>query len=134
MSQDRALQWGRWLAQYLRAQGEANPFLLAAKFGWQVVLENNEEKLCPLAPTPMAEWDGSRRMIRLFMPTLRRYLGDAPGVLQRACAHELLHGLAAHNYSDLKLHAVQIPALNYREEEMAAHAFSEALSCFEEES
>jgi hypothetical protein len=134
MSKDRASQWGRWLAQYLRAQGESNPFLLAAQFGWRVILENNEEKICPLAPTPMAEWDGSRRTIRLFLPTLYRYLGHAPEVLPRACAHELFHGLAAFDYLDLNLHAVKIPALSYREEEMAAHAFSEALSCSEEES
>ena len=134
MSQDRAWQWGRWLAQYLRAQGENNPFLLAAKLGWQVVFETNEEKTCPLAPTPMAEWDGRRRTIRLYLPTLRRYLGEAPEVLSRACAHELFHGLAALNYPGMKLHTVKVPALSYREEEMAAHAFSETLSGFEEKS
>jgi hypothetical protein len=134
MNQDRASQWGLWLARHLRAQGESNPFLLAAKLGWQVVLENNEEKACLLLPTPMAEWDGRRRMIRLFAPTLHRYLGDAPRVLRRACAHELFHGLVALNYPNLKLPAVKIPALSHREEELAAHAFSEALSCFEEKS
>jgi hypothetical protein len=67
MNQDRASQWGRWLAQHLCAQGESNPFLLAAKFGWQVVLEN-ENATCHFAPAPLAEWDGSRRMIRLFVP------------------------------------------------------------------
>jgi hypothetical protein len=75
----------------------------------------------------MAEWDGSRRTIRLFVATLRRHLGNSALVLRRACAHELFHGLVAANYRLLQLPTTLIPKLNVREEEIAALAFSEAL-------
>jgi hypothetical protein len=49
--------------------------------------------------------------------------------LQRACAHELFHGLAALDY--LPLPTVDLrprfAGLNHREEEIAAQAFSQAL-------
>jgi hypothetical protein len=127
-----AVKWGQWLAAHLRDRGETNPFLLAAQFGWRVILEHEEEACLP-APLRLAEWDGSRRMIRIFVPILRRHLGDSESALHRACAHELFHGLAAHRYRALQipaqkpLRAAMIPGLNDRDEETAAQAFSEAL-------
>jgi hypothetical protein len=126
-SSTRATEWGRGLATYLRGQGESNPFLLAVKWGWRVVLENAEQT-SPLLPARLAEWDGSRRMIRLFVPTLRCFLGDSTTVLWRACAHELFHGLVALNYQSLQLTAADFPPLSYSEEEAAAQVFSEVLS------
>jgi hypothetical protein len=127
---DLASVWGRRLAAHLRARGEINPFLLAVQLGWRVILEY-EEETCPPVLLRIAEWDGRRRMIRIFVPILRRYLGDSPLALHRACAHELFHGLAARQYRALQLPAMVIPSLNYHEEETAAQAFSEAL-LFEE--
>jgi hypothetical protein len=121
-----ASEWGRQLAAHLRGRGESNPFLLAARLGWRVVLEHEEEARS-LMPLRLAEWDGSRRTIRIFVPILRRYLGDSAPALHRACAHELFHGLAACKYRVLQLPAVLIPALSYRDEETAAQAFSQAL-------
>jgi hypothetical protein len=126
MNIQRATQWGSWLASYLAAREKTNPFLLAAKFGWRVVIEN-EDEASALRPAPMAEWDGRCRTIRLFIATLRRHFGVSALVLRRACAHELFHGLAATNYRLLHLPAAIIPKLNAREEEIAALAFSEAL-------
>jgi hypothetical protein len=121
-----ASEWGRQLAAHLRGRGESNPFLLAARFGLRVILEH-EEEACPLAPLRLAEWDGSRCAIRIFLPILRHYLGDSALALHRACAHELFHGLAACKYRVLQLPAALIPALSYRGEEAAAQAFSQAL-------
>jgi hypothetical protein len=125
---EAAAEWGRQLAAHLRARGESNPFLLAARFGLRVILEH-EEEACSLGPLRFAEWDGSRRAIRIFLPILRRYAGDSPlgGALHRACAHELFHGLAACQYRVLQLPAALIPALSFRDEETAAQAFSQAL-------
>jgi hypothetical protein len=127
-----ASEWGKRLAAHLRARGENNPFLLAAQFGWRVILEQ-EEETCPGAPLRIAEWDGSCRVIRVFMPVLRRSLGDSALALHRACAHELFHGLAARGYRALQLPAAKLPSLNYRDEEIAAQIFSDALF-FEEKS
>jgi hypothetical protein len=123
-----ASKWGRRLAAYLHGRGESNPFLLAARFGLRVILEH-EEDACPPAPLRFAEWDGSHRTIHIFVPVLRRYLGDSPvcEALHRACAHELFHGLAACQYRVLQLPTAFIPALSYRDEENAAQAFSQAL-------
>ncbi len=121
-----ASEWGRRLAAHLRGRGESNPFLLAARLGLRVILEH-EDEACSLTPLRIAEWDGSRRMIRIFVPILRRYVGDSAPALHRACAHELFHGLAACRYRVLQLPAVLIPALSYRDEETAAQAFSQAL-------
>lgn len=129
---EAASEWGKRLAAHLRAGGESNPFLLAARFGLRVILEH-EAEACPLLPLRMAEWDGSRRTIRIFVPILRRYIGDSAPALHRACAHELFHGLAACQYRVLQLPARLIPALSYRDEETAAQAFSQAL-LFEEKS
>ncbi len=123
---DFASEWGKWLAAHLRGRGETNPFLLAAKFGWRVIMEHDEAS-CQPAPLRIAEWDGSRGMIRIFVPILRRYLGDSELALRRACAHELFHGLAARRYRALQIPAAMIPALNDRDEETAAQVFSEAL-------
>ncbi|MGH7596465.1 MAG: hypothetical protein ACREOI_08935 [bacterium] len=123
---ERASQWGQWLALHFLARGESNPFLLAARLGLRVILEH-EEDACLLTPLRIAEWDGSRRTIRIFLPILRRYVGDSAPALHRACAHELFHGLAACKYRVLPLPAVSIPALSYRDEETAAQAFSQAL-------
>lgn len=123
---EAASEWGRRLAAHWRARGESNPFLLAARLGLRVVLEL-EEAACPLTPLQIAEWDGSRRTIRIFLPILRRYLGDSAPALHRACAHELFHGLAAGQYRVLQLPATLIPTLSYRDEETAAQAFSQAL-------
>ena len=120
-----ASEWGRRLAAHLRARGESNPFLLAARLGLRVVLEYEDEAYS-LTPLRIAEWDGSRRTIRIFVPIMRRYLGDSAPALHRACAHELFHGLAACKYRVLQLPAVLIPALSYRDEETAAQAFSQA--------
>lgn len=121
-----ASEWGRLLAAHLRGRGESNPFLLAARLGWRVILEH-EAEACLLVPLRIAEWDGSRRTIRIFVPLLRRSVGDSVPALHRACAHELFHGLAACKYRILQLPAVSIPALSYRDEETAAQAFSQAL-------
>jgi hypothetical protein len=126
MNANRAVEWGNSLAGYLIAQKEDNPFLLAAKFGWQVVIEN-EDDASVFMPTRLAEWDGRRRLIRLFVASLRRHLGNSVNVLSRACAHELFHGLVAAQYRVLSLPEMSIPSLNYREEEIAAQAFSAAL-------
>jgi len=126
-----AVEWGKWLANYFFMHGQNNPFLLTIKFGWRVVLEHDDEASA-LMPARLAEWDGSRRMIRLFIPGLHRHLGNSTQVLSRACAHELFHGLAAVNYRVLRLQeflrlpAIAIPKLNFREEEIAAQVFSEA--------
>ncbi len=120
-----ASEWGRRLAAHWRGRGESNPFLLAARLGWRVILEH--EEACRSLPLRMAEWDGSGRTIRIFVPILRRYLGDSAPALYRACAHELFHGLAACQYRVLQLPAALIPALSYRDEETAAQAFSQAL-------
>lgn len=120
-----ASEWGRRLAAHLRGSGESNPFLLAARLGWRVILEH-EDEACSSTPLRIAEWDGSGRTIRIFVPILRRYLGDSAPALHRACAHELFHGLAACKYRVLQLPAVPIPALSYHDEEIAAQAFSQA--------
>jgi hypothetical protein len=142
MNTNRAMEWGKWLAAFLLSRKEGNPFLLAAKFGWQIIFENEDDSSV-LMPAYLAEWDGSRRSIRLFVANLRRYLGNSATVLHRACAHELFHGLAAVDYRALRsagllsAPALLIPKLNYREEEIAARVFSEALlnsSLLEEES
>jgi hypothetical protein len=121
-----ASEWGRQLAAHLRACGESNPFLLAARMGLRVILER-EEEACALTPLRLAEWDGRGRTIRIFLPILRRYVGDSATALHRACAHELFHGLAACKYRVLQLPARLIPPLSYRDEETAAQAFSQAL-------
>jgi len=126
MNTARAGKWGRSLAAYLIKQGKPNPFALALQLGWRVVLENEEERQ-PGIPPRLAEWDGRQRTIRLFLPMLQRYLGVSSLTLQRACAHELFHGLASVNYRLLPFHDFAIPKLNDREEEMAARAFSDAL-------
>lgn len=123
---ERAINWGRWLAHHLSRQGTNNPFLLAIKFGWRVILEN-DTGAGPLMPIRLAEWDGSRRLISLFIPVLQRYIGNANSVLYRACAHELFHGLAAVNYRGLRLPVMNIPRFNCREEEIAAQVFSATL-------
>lgn len=120
-----AVNWGKWLADYFSARRINNPFLLAANFGWRVVIENDGA----LMPARYAEWDGRERRIRLFLPMLRRLNNSARG-LHRACAHELFHGLAAVDYRLLNLPLKKIPRLNHREEEIAAHAFSETLLNF----
>jgi hypothetical protein len=130
---EAASEWGQWLAAYLRSRGESNPFLLVARLGWRVIFVYAEEA-CSLTPLRLAEWDGSRRTIRLFVPILRRYVGDSAATLHRACAHELFHGLAACKYRVLQLPAVLIPALSYRDEEIAAQAFSDAILQIEEKS
>jgi len=135
MNATLAVNWGKWLADYFSSQRKTNPFLLAAKFGWRVVMEN-EGNDGALLPARFAEWDGGERRIRLFIPILRRHRGNSNRVLYRACAHELFHGLVAVNYRGLGLSPKSIPSLNYREEEIAAQVFSEALfnSQLEEES
>jgi hypothetical protein len=127
MRTNRAAEWGREAANYFLAQRTTNPFLLAAKFGWRVVLENDEAS--DGGPPRFAEWDGSRRLIRLFIPTLRRHFEISTMSLQRACAHELFHGLAAFDYLPLPAAGLQprFAGLNDREEEIAAQAFSQAL-------
>ena len=126
MNTASAEKWGRSLAAFLVKHGKQNPFVLALQLGWRVVLENAEER-CPGVPPRLAEWDGRQRTIRLFLPMLQRYLGASSLTLQRACAHELFHGLASSHYRLLPFHDFAIPKLNHHEEEMAAHAFSEAL-------
>jgi len=127
-----AANWGKWLAGYFSSQRINNPFLLAAKFGWRVVMEHDDAGL----PGRFAEWDGGARRIRLFIPALRRHLGNSNRVFNCACAHELFHGLVAVRYRVLNLPKEKIPRLNKREEEIAAQVFSEALvnSQIEEES
>jgi hypothetical protein len=126
MNSTLAVKWGKWLADYFSAQRKNNPFLLAAKFGWRVVMENDGNDGA-LLPARFAEWDGRERRIRLFVPILRRHLGNSKRVLYRACAHELFHGLVAVNYRGLGLSPKSIPRLNAREEELAAQVFSAAL-------
>ncbi|MDZ7364112.1 MAG: hypothetical protein ONB46_25865 [candidate division KSB1 bacterium] len=123
MKTNRAAEWGREMADHFLTQRVTNPFLLAMKFGWRVVLENDETS--DGSPPRLAEWDGSRRLIRLFIPTLRRHFGISTPALQRACAHELFHGLAAIDY--LPTAGLPSPRLNHHEEEIAAQAFSLAL-------
>lgn len=134
MNSTLAANWGKWLAEHFSALGINNPFLLAAKFGWRVVIEENGA--AALSPACFAEWDGDERRIRLFLPILRRHFGNSNRVLHRACAHELFHGLVAVNYRVLNLSQEKIPGLNQREEEIAAQVFSATLfnSQSEEES
>lgn len=120
-----AANWGKWLAEYFSGRRINNPFLLAANFGWRVVLESDGA----LMPARYAEWDGRERRIRLFLPRLRRFTNPAQA-LHYACAHELFHGLVAGDYRGLNLPLKKIPRLNNREEEIAAHAFSAALLNF----
>ncbi len=133
MNSTLAVNWGKWLAEYFFSRRINNPFLLAAKFGWRVVMENDDDAFFPAR---FAEWDGRGRRIRLFIPTLRRHLGNSNRVLYCACAHELFHGLVAVQYRVLNLPKEKIFYLNNREEEIAAQVFSEALfmSQLEEES
>ena len=126
MNSTLAVNWAKWLAEYFSSRRINNPFLLAAKFGWRVVMENNDA----FFPARFAEWDGGAHRIRLFIPTLRRHLGNSNRVLYCACAHELFHGLVAVQYRVLNLPKEKFPRLNNREEEIAAHAFSEALLNF----
>jgi len=125
METNRAAEWGREVANYFSAHRVTNPFLLAMIFGWRVVLENDETS--GGWPPRFAEWDGSRRLIRLFIPTLRRHFEISTMSLQRACAHELFHGLAAFDYLPLPTSDLEPPRLNDRDEEIAAQAFSQAL-------
>jgi len=125
----RAATWGKWLANFLSTRATPNPFLLAIHFGWRVTLENDDDA-SPGMPIRLAEWDGSRRLIRLFIPILQRHFGNSKNVLHSACAHELFHGLVAVNYHVLHLPQAFIPKLNYHEEEIAAQVFSEALINF----
>jgi len=124
MNSTLAANWGKRLAEYFSAQRNNNPFLLAAKFGWRVVMENDADACFPAR---FAEWDGGARRIRLFIPTLRRHLGNSNRVLYCAGAHELFHGLVAVRYRVLNLPKEEIPRLNNREEELAAQVFSAAL-------
>lgn len=126
MTFDKATQWGRWLAHHLSMQETNNPFLLAIKFGWRVILENRPDENL-FMPIRFAEWDGSHGVIRLFLPILHHHFGNSRGVLYRACAHELFHGLAAVNYRVLGMPAISIPRLNCCEEEIAAQVFSATL-------
>lgn len=126
MNPDHATDWATRLAALLRSQGKTNPFLLAAQWGWRVILETEEESVIP-TPVRLAEWDGKHRTIRIFAPTLCYCVGDSESALYRACAHELFHGLAASSYRSLPLTAGDIPPLNCTEEETAAQVFAEAL-------
>ncbi len=125
MNSALAVNWGKWLAAYFSSQGKNNPFLLATKFGWRVVLENAEAPGA-FIPARYAEWDGRERRISLFLCMLRR-LTNSANVLHRACAHEVFHGLAAVDYRMLQLPPESIPRLNHCEEEIAAQVFSETL-------
>lgn len=125
MNSALAVNWGKWLAVYFSSQGKNNPFLLAAKFGWRVVLENAD--VCgAFMPARYAEWDGGERRISLYLCMLRR-LSNSARALHHACAHEVFHGLAAVKYRMLQLPAEKIPRLNHCEEEIAAQAFSAVL-------
>jgi hypothetical protein len=126
MNSNLAMCWGRWLASYFRARGESNPFFLAAQWGWRMILETEAHHEV-FAPERLAEWDGSRRTIRLFLPALHRFIGNSVTTLHHACAHELFHGLAALDYRPLPLAVGDFPILNHEEEEMAARVFAEAL-------
>lgn len=123
---DGATQWARWLADYFRASGESNPFLLAAKLGWRIRVEMEEHNDI-FVPARLAEWDGRKRTIRIFTAALYRHEGECESALHRACAHELFHGLAASDYHGLPP-TLEIPSrLNCDEEETAAKVFAETL-------
>ena len=126
MTHTHAREWGLRLAAYFHSQRKTNPFLLAAQYGWRVVLETEEEHEV-FAPACLAAWDGSQRTIRIFTAVLYRHEGESASALYRACAHELFHGLAASDYRRLPPAFRISPRLNFDEEETAARVFAEKL-------
>lgn len=119
-------QWGKLVGEMMLATLGNDPFRVAQAYGWQVIVDDQDSPHY-FSPRRVAVWEGDKRVIRIFVPALRRIFIDEQFGLRFVCSHEVFHGLHASGYKLCQAISNPPPHLTSLQQEQAAEAFARTL-------
>lgn len=121
-----AASWGRHVAElvYLKCGNDLAQILSA--WQWRLIIAT-EDQPAFLLPR-FGVWEGDTKTIRIFRAPLRHAFSNLQHAQTLACAHEMFHGLVAHDYLTLLPSLYEPPRLSSNDEEIAADAFAHAIA------